>query len=204
MKKAIIYTRVSKDDQITTRQVNDLKKVEGFEVKKVFSENISGFTKTTSERKELQEALKYMKKNDIEVMMVHEVSRLGRRTVEVLNLIKELEDEGIAIYIHNLGTTLTKDDIYSKLVVTIMADLARMESETLSQRVKSGIRNRKAKGLHTGRKINSQETQEKFLSKHKDVIKYIKNGNSVREVAKLTDTSPTTVMKVKKVLEAAA
>lgn len=87
--------------------------------------------------------------------MISEVSRLGRNTIECLNLMKELEEKEICLYIHNLGCSLGKDcgqdSIFTKLIVTIMADLARMESEQLSQRIKLRIRNRKAKGLHTGK-----------------------------------------------------
>lgn len=202
--KAVIYTRVSTKDQTTQRQVNDLNKVEFFEVIKTFSENISGFSKSMEERKGLQDMLKYVRKNGIDCIMVSEVSRLGRNTVECLNLMKELEDQGICLYIHNLGCTIGKDcgqdSIFTKLIVTIMADLARMESEQLSQRIKSGIRNRKANGLATGRQVNSTESKERFLSKHKDVQKYLSLGRSYAEISKLTGAAPTTISKVKKAL----
>lgn len=133
--------------------------------------------------------------------MVHEVSRLGRNTTEVLNLIRELETKGISLYIHNLGCTLSndgaKDQIFTKLIVTIMADLARLESDQLSQRIKSGIRTRKIKGLHTGRKPDSRESTERFLSKHQDIIKYLKLGRSYNEISKLCGCSMSTVKKVK-------
>ena len=202
--KAVIYTRVSTKDQATQRQVNDLSKVEGFTVVKTFSENISGFSKSMEERKGLQDMLKYVRKNGIKYIMVSEVSRLGRNTVECLNLIHELENEGICLYIHNLGCTIGKDcgqdSIFTKLIVTIMADLARMESEQLSQRIKSGIRNRKEKGLHTGRKVNSAESRERFLGKHKDILKYLNLGRSYSEITKLTGAAPYTISKVKKAL----
>ena len=202
--KALIYTRVSTKDQTTQRQVNDLSKVEGFSVVKTFSENISGFSKTMGERKGLQDMLKYVRKNGIKYIMVSEVSRLGRNTVECLNLIHELENEGICLYIHNLGCTIGKDcgqdSIFTKLIVTIMADLARMESEQLSQLIKSGIRNRKEKGLHTGRKVNSVESRERFLGKNKDIQKYLNLGRSYSEITKLTGAAPYTISKVKKAL----
>ena len=202
--QAVIYTRVSTNDQTTQRQVNDLSKVEGFEVVKTFSEKISGFSKTMGERKGLQDMLKYVRKNDVKYILVSEVSRLGRNTVECLNLIHELENEGICLYIHNLGCTIGKDcgqdSILTKLIVTIMADLARMESEQLSQRIKSGIRNRKEKGLHTGRKINSIESKERFLGKHRDVQKYLNQGRSYSEITKLTGAAPYTISKVKKAI----
>src|SRR5690606_40175262 len=82
--KAVAYTRVSTSDQSTKRQVNDLKQVEGFQIQKVFSENVSGFSKGMEERKELQDMLKYVKKEGIECIMVSEISRLGRNTRETL------------------------------------------------------------------------------------------------------------------------
>lgn len=195
--KAIIYTRVSTGKQTTTRQVNDLKAVTGFEVVKVYKETISGFTKAIGDRKELQKALKYMADNGIKCIMVHEVSRLGRNTHEVLNLIKELEDQGIQIYIHNLGKSLSKDDIYSKLIVTIMADLARLESEQLSLRIKSGIRARKKAGLTTGRQVGSKESLDKFMNKHKGIQKFLKMGWSYSQIQRQCGCSMSTIKKVK-------
>jgi hypothetical protein len=54
---------------------------------------------------------------------------------------------------------------------TNMADLARLESEQLSLRNRSGIRNRKAKGLHPGSKVNSVVTREKVPGRYKEFIK---------------------------------
>lgn len=202
--KSVIYTRVSTDDQTTSRQVNELEQVEGFEVAKVFSEKISGYSKSMKERKGLQDMLKYVEKEGIKCILIHEISRLGRNTTEVLNLLKELEGKGIAVYIHNLKVTLSadnpKEQVFTRLIVTIMADLARMESDQMSQRIKSGIRARKAKGLATGRQVNSAESKEKFLNKHRKTIKYIQEGRSYSEITKLTGAAPYTISKIKKTL----
>lgn len=203
--RAVIYTRVSTQEQSTQRQINELKKVEGFEVVKVFSENISGFSKPMEERKALQDMLRYILDGGIKCVMIHEVSRLGRNTQEVLNLIQTLKDKGICIYIHNLGTTINNgsemSDVFTKLVVTIMADLARLESEQMSYRIRSGIRNRKARGLTTGRQVGTVESKEKFLAKHKDIIKYLELGRSYSEMTKLCGCSMSTIRKVKLALE---
>ncbi len=203
--KSVIYTRVSTNEQSTARQVRDLSKAEGFEVVKVFSENISGFTKSADERKALQAMLEFVYENDVKCIMVGEVSRLGRNTQETLALISELEKKGICLYIQNLGITLgadnEKDRIVNKLIVTIISDLARLESEQLSYRIKSGLRNRKAKGLHVGRKVESSETREKFLAKHKKVIKLINAGKSYKEIHSSTGTAPATISKIKRTLE---
>ncbi|HNP17117.1 MAG: recombinase family protein [Fulvivirga sp.] len=199
--KSIIYTRVSSNDQSTQRQLDDMKSIKGFDVDKVFSEKISAFTKTSDERPGLQQAVSYIRKHSIKCIMISEVSRLGRNTVDVLNLLEQLKKQSVAVYIHNLGTTInTKDqagEIFTKLIVTIMADLARLESEQLSYRIKSGIRSRKAKGLTTGRKIGSKESIEKFLAKHQDIQRFLSKGYSSREIQKLCNCSPNTIKKVK-------
>ncbi|MBD1399049.1 recombinase family protein [Pontibacter sp. JH31] len=202
--KSVIYTRVSKEEQTTQRQVNDLKKAEGFDIVKVFSENISGFTKSVGERKGLQEMLKYVRSNKIQCILISEISRLGRNTQETLTLIRELEEEGICLHIQNLGITLgadtEKDRIFNKLIITILSDISRLESENLSYRIKSGLRSRKVRGLHVGRKVNSSETRDKFLAKHKQVIKYLNLGRSYKEIQAITGTAPATISKIKKVL----
>ncbi|MEO9475610.1 MAG: recombinase family protein [Cyclobacteriaceae bacterium] len=202
--RAILYTRVSTQDQSTTRQVHEMKSLSDFDIVKVFSEKISGFTVSVQDRPVLQKALAYIEKNAIQCLMVSEVSRLGRNTHDVLNLIELLKQKGVGIYIHNLGTTINRSnstsDIFTKLIVTIMADLARLESEQMSYRIKSGIRSRKAKGLTTGRKIGSRESSERFLGKHPDIIKYIGKGYSSREIQKLCKCSPNTIIKVRKLL----
>lgn len=202
--KSIIYSRVSSKDQSTTRQVNDMKKVPGFEIAKTFSEKLSGFSKRLDERPILQRALNYTDSNKIDCIMVSEISRLGRNTHEVLGLIEELKNKGVAIYIHNIGTTINHEgstnEIFTKLIVTIMADLARLESEQMSYRIKSGIRSRKSKGLATGRKVGTKETKERFLAKHQDIQKYLSKGYSSREIQKLCKCSPNTVKKVKDLL----
>jgi DNA invertase Pin-like site-specific DNA recombinase len=203
--KSVIYTRVSKDEQSTKRQINDLSSAPGFEVVKVFSENISGFTKSVDEREQLQAMLNYVDQYSIQCILISEISRLGRNTHETLTLIKDLEKKGIKLYIHNLSMTLgsdnEKDRIVNTLIVTVLSDLARLESENLSYRIKSGIRARKANGLHTGRKVDSAESTEKFLNKHKKAIKLIRDGRSYSEIQAITGTAPATISKIKKTME---
>ena len=135
--------------------------------------------------------------------MVHEVSRLGRRTSEVLTLIDELKAEGIQVYIKSLDFLINGNgatEAINKLIVTLLADLSRMESEQLSYRIKSGLQERKRQGKSIGRQLGTVEAKEKFLSKHKKVISYLEKGESIRWIATKLKLSPTTVQKVKSVL----
>ena len=201
--KAIIYTRVSHTTGSTSRQVSELWEVEGYEVKKIFRESISGYTRSIEERPELNDALKYAEENEIEAIMVHEISRLGRRTSEVLTLLDDLKRKGIKVYVKSLGILINGNgatEAVNKLIVTLMADLARMESEQMSYRIKSGLQERKRQGLSIGRQLGTQESREKFLQKHSNVVKYLKKGESIRWIGTQLKLSPTTVQKVKRFL----
>lgn len=203
--QAVIYTRTSTIRQSVDRQVNELKEVKGFKVMKTFTESISGFTKSVKERPKLQAAIKYMLDNNVECLMVHEISRLGRRTSEVLVLLEELKKHGKKVYIKSLDMMINgngANEAVNKLVVTLLADLARMESETMSYRIKSGLMERKRKGLALGRQYGSNENREKFLNKYEKVINKLEKGDSIRTIAKKLSMSPTTVLKVKHVYAA--
>ena len=135
--------------------------------------------------------------------MVHEVSRLGRRTSEVLTLIDELKKDSIRVYIKSLDFLINGNgatEAINKLIVTLLADLSRMESEQMSFRIKSGLQERKRQGKHIGRHFGTIEDREKFLSKYKKVISYLQKGESIRWIATKLKVSPTTVQKVGKLI----
>ena len=103
--KAVIYARVSSttDRQSTERQVNDLRDYAAYakmEIVKVFEEKISG-AKKNAERPILQQALDYCKTEHIDMLLVSELSRLGRNSFEVLETIKWLVDAKINLYMQN-------------------------------------------------------------------------------------------------------
>lgn len=102
-KTVVIYARVSSigDRQSTDRQVKDLTDYavyQKMEVRKVFEEHISG-AKKNDERPVLCEAIKYCKENRIDVLLVSELSRLGRNAFDVLASVNDLLDCGINLYI---------------------------------------------------------------------------------------------------------
>lgn len=111
-KTVVIYARVSSigDRQSTDRQVKDLTDYavyQKMEVRKVFEEYISG-AKKNDERPVLCEAIKYCKENRIDVLLVSELSRLGRNAFEVLASVKDLLDCGINLYKRSSSCFLTR------------------------------------------------------------------------------------------------
>ena len=84
------------------------------------------------------------------------------------------------------------------MLISCLGLVAQMERESIQYRLNSGRELAKEKGVKFGRKVGSVKSLEKMKEEYKEQIKLLKKGVSVRQVATLTATSPTTVMKIKK------
>jgi len=60
---------------------------------------------------------------------------------------------------------------------------------------------RKANGVYKGRKIGSVQSKDRMLERHEIVVKKLKKGIAVRDIALMTGKSTATIMKVKKAIE---
>ena len=140
MTTGVIYARVSSigDRQSTERQVKDLSeyaKYKGIEVCKVFEEHISG-AKKNDERPVLCEAMEYCKANRIRILLVSELSRLGRNAFEVLASVKELIDCGINLYIQKEQLILLDDEghpsLFAPIMIATLSTCAQLEQDNIS------------------------------------------------------------------------
>lgn len=200
------FARVSKRTQEVDRQVFDLAGAASrmsWEVVATFTEKVSGSTKNLK-RPELQKLLELARSGVIDKVLVTEVSRLGRRTSEVLQIIEELTDLGVSIYVHGYGLeTLTGDgkrNPIAQLMFTMLAEFARLEKEMLVERINSGLDEARRKGKHIGRAAGSVKSLDQLLKDHADVVRQLRAGKSIRDVAAITGKSEGTVKKVKKAL----
>jgi DNA invertase Pin-like site-specific DNA recombinase len=206
MINVVIYTRVSTNLQEYDRQVNDLETFatkQGYNVVRIFSEKISGAKKNV-ERKELTAMIEFCLNSQVDKVLISELSRLGRNTLEVLNAVEILNENKISLYICNLGIeTLTAEkdiSISSKLMITMLAEFASMERTQIRQRMKSGYDNHRAKGGKVGRNKGSVKSNLILKEEYKDVIIYLKQGMSLNNIVKLTGKSKPTVIKIKKII----
>ena len=206
MANVVIYTRVSTNLQEYDRQVNDLNNFaskQSYNVINVFSEKISG-AKKNDERKELTAMINFCINNNIEKVLISELSRLGRNTLEVLKSVELLNDNKISLYIYNLGietlTTSKEVSISSKLMITMLAEFSAMERTQIQQRMRSGYENHINSGGRVGRNKGTVKSVEVLKNEHKDIIKYLKQGLSLNNIMGLTGKSKPTVIKMKKLL----
>ncbi|WP_418307362.1 recombinase family protein [Phocaeicola coprophilus] len=206
MMKTIIFARVSTNVQEYDRQIYELTtlaKSNGWSVEAVFAEKISG-AKSNKERTELLNMVSYVEANHINKVLVTELSRLGRDTLQVLEVIQMLNEKGISLYIQNYNIeTLTKDgkvNAMSQFLITILAEVARMERKTIRERVESGYRNYRANGGKVGRKIGYKKAEETIREQYTEEIKLLKKGYSLRNISKITGTSINTIRKCKSLI----
>lgn len=181
----VFYSRISTVEQIEARQ---LQGVSDFDY--VLTDKRSGLIPLW-ERPQGSHIKQLIKNGKLTHLEIHNIDRLGRNTIDVLSVWKELTDLGITVVCRNPNIRNFNDkgepDIFSDLMISILSTMGTFEKNLIKERQTEGIKVRKAKGLYVGRKIDTKETREKFLSKPKtkQIIEYVNNGYKHREIAKL-------------------
>lgn len=203
MVKTVIFARVSTGLQEYDRQVNELTALantNGWNVEAVFAEKISG-AKSNKERTELLNMVNYVENNHIDKVLVTELSRLGRDTLQVLEVIEMLNKKEISLYIQNYAIeTLTKEgkvNAMSQFLITILAEVARMERKTIRERVASGYQNFRNNGGKVGRKTGYRKSDKDMKEQYGKEIQLLKKGLSLRNVSAITHTSINTLRKLR-------
>ncbi|WP_178794069.1 recombinase family protein [Bacteroidaceae bacterium] len=204
MKKVVIFARVSSTNgtQDYERQINDLQALaatNNWTVEATFAEKVSG-AKKNAERIELMNMIDYINSHKINKVLVSELSRLGRDTLQVLQAIEILNQNRVSVYIQNYNIeTLTPEgsiNPMSQFLITILAEVARMERKTIRERVASGYQNFRNSGGKVGRKTGYTKSNEAMKEEYVEEIRLLKRGYSLRNTSKLTGTSINTLRKL--------
>ena len=206
MNTAVIYARVSStnDRQNTQRQIEDLTRFANnndYKIIGTYEEHISGATKNEN-RTVLMECLDFCVSQNANFLLLSELSRLGRSTLQVLKSLEMLHEAGVSVYIQNLGIyTLQSNgepNPIASIMVTVLAEMANIERSNIVYRLNSGRDSYIKNGGKLGRKPGSVKTSEQKREEYKEVISLLRKGYSVRNVAKLGGVSTSTVQRVKK------
>jgi len=183
------YIRVSTDKQDVENQRYEILKYAN-ERKlgnvEILEETVSG-RKSWKERK-LGKLVDRIQKGDI--LIVTELSRLGRSMLEIMELLSILLRKGVELHVVKSNQVL-KDDLQSKVFAMAFSIAAEIERELISQRTKEALRRRKAEGKPLGRPKGSRSSS---LDKYYDEIKeLLEKGVSISSIAKIIGKSYPTV-----------
>ena len=201
--KVVIYARVSTVIQDYDRQIDELKDYAermNYQVVKIFSEKVSG-AKKVAERNALSDLLDYVRTNKVDKVLIYECSRLSRRIVDFLQVIEELNELKVSLYIHQNGLeTLLQDgsiNPIASLVLGIIAQFNSMERSLIRSRMESGYNHYRATGGKVGRKQGYKKSTEDMKVEYAEEIRLLKKGISLRNICKITHTSVNTLRKVR-------
>lgn len=202
MLKICILARVSTQIQEYDRQINELTtyaQSHQMEVVRVFANKVSG-AKKNEDRPEIQELISFVKSEKIDKVLVLEISRLGRNTLEALKVIELLNEHKICLFVknYNIETLDSQGNInpMAQFLLTILLEVSRMERTTIKQRMESGYKNHIASGGRVGRKEGYRKSTNDMKSEYVEEIKLLRKGYSLRNIQKITNTSINTLRKL--------
>jgi DNA invertase Pin-like site-specific DNA recombinase len=206
MAKVVIYARVSTQGQDYERQLAELReyarKME-YEVVMEFCEKVSG-AKTVAERQALTELLSFVESKKVDKVLIYECSRLSRRAIDFLTVIENLTAKKISVYIlqNGLETLLPngQPNPIAQLVMGILAQFNSMERSLIRSRMESGYNHYRAIGGKVGRKEGYRKSEEAMKEQYKEEIKLLRKGLSLQNIYRITNTSPNTLLKLKKII----
>lgn len=192
------YIRVSTANQNLERQL-----CKKYPDEVIFLDMVSGAV-PFRERVGGQKVLQKVTEGSMKFLSVSSIDRLGRNLFDILSTIEDLNAHGVVLKVDNLGLESLvhgKPNSAFRLIISVMANIAEMERETLLERQQEGIRLAKARGVYKGRSRGSVEDSENFIKKYPEAVKSLKKGNSLRDTAKIGGISVATVQKLKRVLQ---
>jgi DNA invertase Pin-like site-specific DNA recombinase len=206
-----ILVRVSTQRQTTERQIHELRALadaRGWQVIEVVEEcGLSGAAKE-SDRHGLARVEELAASCAIRKVLVHEVSRVGRRPAVVHGFVERLLDLKVSLYWHSqrVETMLEsgRRNPAAGMMLAVLAEMALAERETLRERVMSGLDAARRAGKVLGRPVGTVMPKEQLLTRHADVVRLLRAGKSLRDVAARTGKGTSTVKRVKVLMRAGA
>lgn len=138
------YARVSTSQQSLDIQINALK-AEGVKANRIFADKITG---DHMDRDGLR--LLRLKVEEGDVILIKKLDRLGRDTADMIQLVKEFDNIGVAIRFLDDG--ISTEGSMGKMVVTILSAVAQAERQSILERTNEGRIEAKSKGVKFGRK----------------------------------------------------
>jgi DNA invertase Pin-like site-specific DNA recombinase len=192
--KAALYCRVSTADQSCERQERDLTAYAvrcDYEVVGVWKETMPGLKNHRTERKKVMDLAQA---RQIDVILVSELTRWGRSTIDLVHTLQDLQVYGVSLMAPN-GMQFDLATSQGKLFASVMCALAEFERDLMAERVRSGIAAAKARGKVFGRQPGQRVKADKLAPK---VLEMVAAGLSYRKIGKELNLSKNTVLDIVK------
>lgn len=185
MGKIVAYLRASTDKQDLNHQ-----KLELLEFARKKSLSIDEFIEITissrknSKQRRIDELLCML--NDGDILLVTELSRLGRSTAEVITIVNSLAKRNIRVIVLKQNLDISQQDINSKVTLTLFSLFSELERDLISLRTKEALASKKRQGQILGKPKGT--IQKSKFDKHAEKIKELLDyGLSVRKISNVLE-----------------
>lgn len=158
----------------------------GYDVVATFKETGSGAKLDRAERKKV---LVLAQARQVDAILVAELSKWGRSTIDLLNTLRELESWKVSVIAMN-GMAFDLSSPHGRMLATFLSGIAEFERDLISERVKSGLAAAKARGKKLGRQTGERPKADRLSPK---VIALREEGRSYRWIARDLGISKNTV-----------
>ena len=172
----------------------------------LFDKGVSGKI-PFSERTEGNKLTQLVNEGKVSEVVVEELSRLGRNTIDTLTTLKFFEDNGVNVVVKSMGNLQSmvngkKNPIWN-LITSVMSSLYELERENILERTEMGRKMYVMNGGKLGRKVGTTENRSDFLKKEKTqkIVSLLEKGKSVRDISGRLGVSTKKVVKVRKYVE---
>ena len=149
--------------------------------------------------------MEYCIVNKVNILLISELSRLGRNVDEVLANVKYSKDNCLNIYFQKENISIFQEDgsknPFLTIFISVLGTCAEMERENIKFRLDSGLKRFKENGGKVGRKIGSTKSKERKQEEYAKVIRSLRAGKSIRDTAMICSVSISTVQRIKKEFE---
>ena len=169
----------------------------------IFDKGVSGKI-PFSEREGGIKLTQLVNEGKVTEVVVEELSRLGRNTIDTLTTLKSFDDSGVNVVVRGMGNLQSmvngkKNPIWN-LITSVMSSLYELERDNILERTEMGRKMYVMNGGKLGRKVGSVEGRDSFLQKDrtKKIFNLLEKGKSVRDISGRLGVSTKTVVKVRK------
>lgn len=181
------YARVSGTRQDLAQQKDALVK-QGVDPENIYAEKYTG---TKKDRPQLDALMKQLRKGD-EVVFT-KVDRIGRTVRVGVEIVDELLDRGVKVYIDQLGGYVNRNDQMGKMIFNFLLIMAEFEHDTIVRRLNEG----KAYAKEHNPNYKEGRPKRAMTDRYKKVYEYSQT-HSIRETALTTGVSESTVKRIKR------
>lgn len=192
MKRCGLYVRCSTDHQTVENQIAVLTQVaerSGWAIVRVFEDQGISGAKSRDQRPGFDALLKAIHRREIDIAAAYAVDRLGRSLTDLVAFLNDVQAARCDLYIHQ--QSLDTSTPSGRMMFGLLAVFSEFERALIRSRVVAGIERARAKGVQFGRPSLSPDRVRR-------VEKALKDGLSIRAVAKTTSTSTASVQRIKR------